>query len=263
MSFKTPDDFNIPVKTVALVIPIKNEDVALFDFIHNIESLRMDLNRYDADLKVYIVDDTIEGSKLYQHVINSRKFKEIDFITRIRGVGNYGKSIILGFIHAVHDDIVILMDIDHPLDLIPHMVISILHESDMVIGQDVNGNSERVVTKFICDNLFGIKLAHPTCGFMAFRGDALLYKIPFYDAESKRDIIHLEFILMAMRNNLKISTRNFCTKDSNIKHNYNVKRNMLWLIDAFKMKIYDVIYNKYHVDRFINENDEVIVVESN
>ena len=34
-------------------------------------------------------------------------------------------------------------------------------------------------------------------------------------------------------------------------------------IDAFKMKIYDVIYNKYHVDRFINENDEVIVVESN
>lgn len=250
-------------KTVALVIPIKNEDTALSDFISNIESLRIGLHRYDVNLKVYMIDDTVEGSPLYRCIINSRKFRDMKFIIRIRGVGNYGQSIIMGFIHAVHDDIVILMDIDHPLDLIPHMVVKIIYESDMVIGQDVNGNSERVVTKFICDKLFGIKLAHPTCGFIAFRGDALLYKIPFYDAESKRDIIHLEFILMAMRNNLKIDTQDFCTKDSGIKHNYNMKRNMLWLIDAFKMKIYDAVYNKYHVDRFINEDDELLVAEPN
>jgi hypothetical protein len=133
------------------------------------------------------------------------------------------------------------------------MVDLIYTHSDIVVGQDINENNERVVTKFICDKLFNIKLDHPTCGFIAFNRDTLLYKIPFYRAISKKDIIHLEFIFMGIKNKLIVDTIKFDTKNSEVKHNYNVKRSMLWLLDAFKMKFFDVFSNNYGVDTFITE----------
>lgn len=227
------------VDKVNVIIPTFNEKENLKKLIRNV-SKYVWIHSYN--IRFRIIDDT--KTLILKKMVQGTK------IQYMKGNGNYGDSLITGILRmdGMGDGCnkVIIMDIDHPFNKIPDM-IHMLDEYDMVIGNDLNGNNERRVTKFILKVLFGINVPHPTCGFMGFTSEVIGYKalsdktIRFYSARSKKDVVHVEFLYMGIKNKLKIGVLDFDTSGSDIKHKYSMKRSVLWLYDIIKMAIFDVV----------------------
>lgn len=228
---------------VKVVIPIYNDIESFCKLIYNIKNY---LFMYNYDISFTIVDDSpndnIEKIVAYSGV-NSK-------IRYMRGNNNYGDSLLMGMMRTQDYNKLIIMDIDHPFYLIPD-IISLLDVNDIIVGNDINNNNERKVTKWILRKTLGIDIPHPTCGLIGFNRDVLGCgcltdkTINFYKVLSKRDIVHVEFIYMCIKKELIISSVDFDTSNSEIKHNYNFKRNIIWLNDLAKVILYDRLLNWY------------------
>lgn len=205
------------------------------------------------NIRFIVVDDTPRTPRLF--MVNGiediiEKNKLINVIRYIRGSGNYGKSVLRGMLRCGDYDKLILMDVDHPFYLLSD-IISLLDVNDIVIGNDINSNNERKVTKWLLRNLLGITMPHPTCGYMGFNKDVLGNEcftdktIKFFNALSNRDMVHVEFLYMCMKKNLSVGVADFSTKDTGIKHNYNYMRSLKWLKDLLVTVFMDRIFNWY------------------
>jgi hypothetical protein len=231
--------------TTNIIIPTYKEKDNLERLIININRCWwLYNNKYNVNFR--IIDDTPDNSLL--ELIRETR------ITYMKGNGNYGDSLISGMLRADgmgNFNKMIIMDIDHPFDKIPDM-IDMLDTYDVVIGNDINENKERYVTKFILKRLFGIDFPHPTCGFMGFNHDIIGYKtitdatLSWFYAKSKRDVVHVEFLYMAIKKKLKIGVLDFNTTHLNIKHNYSIKRSLIWLKDVMNMFLWDRVLNWYN-----------------
>lgn len=227
---------------IVIVIPTYKEHKNVKKLMDNIH---YHLNTYMRNYSWLIVDDTPDDSikEMIEHsAIHYRK-----------GNGNYGTSLIVGMMHSGFNgdyNKLIIMDIDHPFDKIPEMV-DMLDKYDMVIGNDLNGNKERNVTKNILSFFFDIDVPHPTCGFMGFTSEVIGYKtmtnktISFFLALSKKDIVHVELLYMGIKKKLNIGILDFDTTNTNIKHNYSMFRYVIWLKDVAKMFLYDRFFGWY------------------
>lgn len=232
---------------IKIVIPVYNDIKPFIEFIDNVKKY---LFIFNHDIEFIIVDDTKSFfliNDIENIIIKNRLENRIRYM---RGNGNYGSSLKKGMLRTGELTKLIIMDIDHPFMLLPDM-INMLDVYDVVVGNDVNGNNERKVTKRLLKTVFGIDLPHPTCGFIGFNNDVIgncianEKTISFYLALSKKDMIHVEFIYMCIKKKLNIGILDFNTMDSNIKHNYNMKRNFIWLSDFISMFIYDRVLSWY------------------
>lgn len=220
--------------SVHIIVPIKNEYVALTGFTTEIKNTIRKI-----DYMITFVDDTDDYEKTFNHIMWSKTRYNIRYL---RGVGNYGDSIKWAIANADKYDKLILMDIDHPLIMVNKM-IDLLDNYDVVIGNDSNNGIARFVTKMLCNHVAGLNLNHPTCGFIGFNSDVLSLgtkNIWFTLARSKYDIIHVEWMLACRKKNLSIGELGFISS-STIKHNYTWKRCLRWLWDFMIMLIRDMM----------------------
>jgi hypothetical protein len=229
---------------ISIVIPVYKDHEAVKKLIYNINN---NFSVYMRNIIFNIVDDTPDNS--IKNMIAG-----IPQIFYHRGNGNYGDSLITGIMRGGFNDHynrLIIMDIDHPFNKIFEM-IDMLHTHDMVIGNDLNENRERKVTKYILNKLFGINVLHPTCGFMGFTSEVLGYNtmsnktIHFWYPRSKKDIVHVELLYMCIKKKLNIGMLEFDTINSDVKHNYSIKRNLIWLKDVINMFLWDKVLNWYN-----------------
>jgi len=229
---------------VSIVIPVYKDHENVKKLVCNINN---NLSVYVRNIIFNIIDDTPDNS-----IIDI--IKDCPRIFYHKGNGNYGDSLITGIMRGgfnSHYNKLIIMDIDHPFNKIFEM-INMLDDYDIVIGCDLNENKERIVTKYILKKLFGIDMPHPTCGFMGFTSEVLGYNtinnktIPFWHTDSKRDIVHVELLYMGIKKKLNIGILDFDTTGSNIRHNYSIHRNLIWLNDVAKMFLWDKIMNWYN-----------------
>lgn len=245
------------LKRINVIVPIKNDFEAFEKLLDNISNY---LFMYNHDIKFTIIDDTpkeeckiIGGERTTIDPIFERiKKRKLDNTIRyLKGTGTYGGSVKKGILRSGVDcDKLILMDVDHPFYLLPD-IISLLDVNDVVIGNDVNINNERKVTKWLLRNTLGINMPHPTCGYMGFNKDVLGYyestdkTIKFYFALSKRDMVHVELLYMCIKKNLSIGVVDFNTSGVGIKHNYGYMRSLKWLMDLSKTVFMDVVFHWY------------------
>lgn len=205
-----------------IVVPIKNELRNLFDFIDN--------KYYWGGHAVIMVDDSTDD-------VAKGIIEDVEEIQYLEGVGNYGDSLIWGMMNGGCYDKLIVMDIDHPVDKLDEMIKK-LNTYDVVVGNDTNKGYARYVTGFLCNTILRMNLKHPTCGFIGFN-DYVTRKnhwknICFYEAHSKRDIVHVEWLKVARMKGLKIGEVDF---ESYAVHDYTLKRCVRWLIDFLLMSI--------------------------
>lgn len=225
------------MKDKIVIIPLKNDFNSFLDFMNELDGYQFMF----TDTAFLIIDDS--NSTIFLD-IDERIIKRKNDIKMMHliGMGNYGDSIKQGFrLGKKYYKKIVLMDIDHPLTLIPDM-FKMLDYTDMVIGNDKNGNKERLVTKTLISIILGFSLNHPTCGFMGFNSNTL---IDFEKCISKKDIIHVEFILMYIKKKMNFSTIDFDTSNTDIKHNYNFKRYIVWISDLLMVSYMDIFYNNY------------------
>jgi hypothetical protein len=231
------------LKRINVVVPIYEDFEAFKKLLDNINRYLFMFNHH---IRFIIVDDT--PSTLIKEMIQINKLSSV--IRYVRGSGNYGRSVLKGMMIDNEYDKLILMDVDHPFCLLPD-IISLLDVNDVVIGNDININDERKVTKFLLKYSLGINVPHPTCGYMGFNSDVLGINrvtdktIKFFYAMSKRDMVHVEFLFMCVKRNLLIGVVDFDTKDTRIKHNYGYMRSLRWLKDLFKTMFMDRLLRWY------------------
>lgn len=232
---------------IKIVVPVYNDFQAFCKLINNIRNY---LFIYNHNIDFVIVDDTPSYFLCNEIEYKINESGLDNKIKYMRGSGNYGDSLIKGIMRSGDFDKLITMDIDHPFYLIPD-IISLLDVSDIVVGNDLNNNDERKVTKWLLKKTLGIDIPHPTCGLIGFNKDVLGKNcltdktIKFHRALSKKDIVHVEFIYMCMKKELMISSIDFDTSNSEIKHNYNLKRNIVWLKDLAVVILFDKLFNWY------------------
>lgn len=235
------------MKKVNIIIPIYKDFNAFQKLMDNIKNY---LFMFDYDISFIVVDDTPSLFMINEIEGMIEKNKLTNIIRYMRGCGNYGKSVLMGMLRGAECDKLILMDVDHPFYLLPD-IISLLNVTDVVIGNDINSNDERKVTKWLLKHLLGIDVPHPTCGYMGFNKDVLGYNcitdktIKFYHALSSRDMVHVEFLYMCVKKNLSVGVADFSTKDTEIRHNYGYMRSLKWLKDLLKTIFMDRIFHWY------------------
>lgn len=239
------------MKRVNVIVPIYEDFNAFKKLLDNINNY---LFMFNHNIKFMVVDDTPPTFNYYirtdviKEMIETNKLANI--VRYIRGSGNYGKSVIRGILRSDEFDKLILMDVDHPFNLLPD-IISLLDVNDIVIGNDINSNNERKVTKWLLKNTLGITVPHPTCGYMGFNKDVMGKgcltdkTIKFHRALSNRDMVHVEFLYMCIKKNLLVGVIDFSTRGVEIKHNYGYMRNLEWLYDLFRTIFYDMVFNWY------------------
>ncbi len=226
------------MELVKVIVPTLNE----LDNIKEIKeefSIERNIAIFNGyDIRFMIVDDTNNDDI-------KKEISDCKWIDYIKGEGNYGDSVIKGIIKSCiyKPDKIIMMDADHPYYLLYDM-IQLLNIHDVVIGSDYYSNKERYVTKFLCEKLLGIKVSHPTCGFIGFNNYVIddelgSRNIKWWCAKSKYDVIHLEFLKMCVNKNLNIGELSF--DGSNVKHNYNFKRYIKWLFDFCNVLICNML----------------------
>jgi hypothetical protein len=231
------------LKRINIVVPIYNDFDAFQRLIDNVKNY---LFLFNYDVHFNIVDDTPNYE--IENIIEKNKLSSI--MKYNRGVNNYGGSVVTGILRSGKWNKLILMDVDHPFYLLPE-IISLLDVNDMIIGNDINSNDERKVTKWLLRNLLGINIPHPTCGYMGFNKDILGNEcltdktIKFFNALSNGDMVHVEFLYMCMKKKLSIGIIDFDTSNTNIKHNYNFVRNLKWLKDLLMTVFMDRVFNWY------------------
>jgi hypothetical protein len=195
---------------------------------------------YHKKIKMVFVDDTEYNYERTREYIGL-----YGYAYYIRGSGNYGASIIKGMQFGYEEleaDKIIIMDIDHPRHFLINM-INMLDEHDLVIGSDLNMSLKRRFTRLMCSMFLGIKVSHPTCGFLGFNSD-IVDKLEPWKAKSSYDIFHVELLKKAWDLNLTIGEVNFNTLGTDITHNYNIRRYVKWLVDFFSM-YWRVLNNEY------------------
>lgn len=181
-----------------------------------------------VNVKFIIVDDSdiMEYEKLREYLLS-----RINCFC-IRGDNGYKNSVVLGIISSLKykPNSIIVMDADHPPDIIMDMIES-LKKNDVVVGYDSTDNIQRKVTNYLCNNILKMDLSHPTCGFWGFNVN-VINKIKPWKVKSEYDISHVEWLLTARNEGLKIGQVPFI---SNVEHGYNIKRYIRWLYDFMRI----------------------------
>ena len=227
--------------TVHIVIPIKNELENLHKFSKKYGVWWYFISKRIGDIKITFMDD----SSIYYMMLGKNVFYNAKYNIRFsRGCGNYGDSLVKGILCAGKYDKLIVMDIDHPITLIDTMIM-MLEKYDIVIGNDSNKNNARSVTNWLCNNILGLNLKHPTCGFIGFNSYCIkpvdYRNIRPHKARSKRDIIHVEWMKEARNKKLSVGELDFY---SSAEHNYTVSRCIRWLYD-FSLTVFRNMINLY------------------
>lgn len=208
----------------------------MYKILNNFDYRQHELAKNGINVEFIIIDDSNIDSN--DNFIKS--FTELVFwIHYVNGDNSYADSVIKGFNYCDSFgvcDIIIMMDVDHPVNKIPEM-IELLKENDVVIGYDLNSNKERLVTKFLCNAFLSLGLNQPTCGFIGFN-KKILKNVYYWKAKSKYDIFHVELIKMIKNKGYNIGQIPFY---SNATHNYNMKRYIRWLKDFFILCIHNIL----------------------
>jgi len=130
-------------------------------------------------------------------------------------------------------DVVIAMDADHNYEIIPQMLKG-LTSVDVVVGHELGDwKLPRKVTKVLTNILLGLKLTHPTCGFIAWRAK-VLKNMPWKHIKSNGDMFHVEMLYWAQRMGASITEQAF-VPFKNVEHKYTIKRYFWWLWDFFRL----------------------------
>lgn len=213
---------------IHVLIPIKDELTNLYEFSTEYRHEWFSIRKNIDDIRITFIDDSSDytmrlGKSLFVGEKYNHRF--------LKGCGNYGDSIIKGLLRAGEYDKIIVMDIDHPVSLLYNM-ITLLDKHDVVIGNDTNKSYSRDVTKWLCNNILGLNLNHPTCGFIGFNSYCTRLvddrNIKMWRAISKRDIVHVEWMKEARNRKLNIGELDFY---SDAEHNYSICRCIRWLYD--------------------------------
>jgi len=227
----------------SIVIPTKDEEENIRLVIEKLEDWIRNQESLNHSVRIVIVDDT--PTREIERIAD--KYKWIKYM---RGNDNYGDSVRKGLLMSgawidgrlITPDKIIMMDADHPAEYCIEM-LNMLDSYDMVVGYDTEKQKaiERRVTRWLCNNILGVNLKHPTCGFIGFTGEVLGFKstektIGCMNTNSKYDMMHVEMIVKGRNKKLDIGEIPFYPIVGT-KHNYNMSRNKQWLIDFLKLTI--------------------------
>jgi hypothetical protein len=216
------------MKTI-VIIPTKNEYDNICKLMTWYTEKESGLkNKTEIRIAFLIVDDSkIEEYKSLERYLSMYKWARC-----IKGDGGYKNSVVYGIISSLEckPDSIIIMDADHPHDKIIKMINSLI-DNDVVIGYDSTNNIQRKVTNYLCNGILKMDLSHPTCGFWGFNLN-VMNKIKPWKVKSGYDVSHVEWLLTARREGLKIGQVPFI---SNVEHGYNIKRYFRWLYDFIRI----------------------------
>jgi hypothetical protein len=221
---------------VFIIIPTFNER----DNIKRIANYIDDNDFYNnINAKFILIDDTEDNSVLEE----SKKSDKIIEIKNGRRLG-YGLSLRKGLYISkfLCNDITIIMDADHPIKYIENIIGMINNDGYyFVIGNEKERTIFSKVTKKLLRFGLGIKVNHPTCGFMGFSRQAI-NDLNIDNCISNNDMLHVEFVLQMTKefNSLKVNYCEFIFSGQN-KNNkagyggYKLKRIIIWIIDYLKV----------------------------
>ena len=206
---------------VGIAIPTLNEEEAMQKCM---------LFFYKRGFDVVISDDLSEDDT----VILAKKYGAfVPWHERRLGIGKSWKEALNIAWFSFDCDIVVAMDADHNYEIIPQM-LKMLEGADVVVGHELGDwKLPRKVTKVLVNLLLGLKLAHPTCGFIVWRAD-VLKNMPWKHIKSNADMFHVEMLYWAQRMGVTITEQAF-VPFKGVVHKYTIKRYLRWLRDFFRL----------------------------
>jgi len=206
---------------IGIAIPTLNEE----------EAMRKCMSFfYDQGYRVVVSDDLSKDDTV---LLAKRYGAFVPWHERRLGIGKSWKEALNIAWFSFDCDIIVAMDADHNYKIIPQMLKG-LASADVVVGHELGDwKLPRKVTKVLTNILLGLKLTHPTCGFIAWRAD-VLKKMPWKHIKSNGDIFHVEMLYWAQRMGATIREHPFIPF-KNVAHKYTIKRDFWRLWDFFRL----------------------------
>jgi len=147
----------------------------------------------------------------------------------------FGKSLVEGLCMAWYTfecDVVVTMDVDHPVEDAKKLIAK-LKNSDVCVGYERGSwKLSRKLANGLVRFLLFKDIHHPTCGFVAWKGD-ILREIPWKHVKSSWDAIHPELLFWAWKRGAKLSEEQFSWVSKERK--YSLKRHLSWFISFLRL----------------------------
>jgi len=206
-------------KQIGFVIPVYKES----RIGKTVESLQ---KKYKGSVVIVVADDQMSAEK-------ARRAGAITIFHHKKQ--GFGRSLIEGLNLAwfTYDcDIVVTMDVDHPIEGIPKLIKN-LRGKDVCVGFEQGGwiFSRKIANGLAKTFLVG-DVHHPTCGFVAWKKE-MLKEIPWKHVKSKWDAIHIELLFWAWKRGAKFGEAEF--REVKKKRKYGLIRHLSWLVSFLRL----------------------------